>query len=150
MEISNIPIAFCVILGNLIICYIIITVLHVFILLNKIKSNQIKLKDEDFHKYLLYHTKFYIILKRNKSSRIQTLCCKKKFFLSCSKTHFENWRSYRYYKQYCNSRAENWWHISTQKSPNVGSSIAISEPMIAGLVFATGSPNSMKLGNLVQ
>ena len=39
MEISNIPIAFCVILGNLIICYIIITVLHVFILLNKIKSN---------------------------------------------------------------------------------------------------------------
>ena len=29
MEISNIPIAFCVILGNLIICYIIITVLHV-------------------------------------------------------------------------------------------------------------------------
>ena len=42
MEISNIPIAFCVILGNLIICYIIITVLHVFILLNKIKSNQIK------------------------------------------------------------------------------------------------------------
>ena len=41
MEISNIPIAFCVILGNLIICYIIITVLHVFILLNKIKSNQI-------------------------------------------------------------------------------------------------------------
>ena len=32
---------FCVILGNLIICYIIITVLHVFILLNKIKSNQI-------------------------------------------------------------------------------------------------------------
>ena len=42
MEISNIPIAFCVILGNLIICYIIITVLHVFILLNKIKSKQIK------------------------------------------------------------------------------------------------------------
>ena len=42
MEIRNIPIAFCVILGNLIICYIIITVLHVFILLNKIKSNQIK------------------------------------------------------------------------------------------------------------
>ena len=43
MEISNIPIALCVvILGNLIICYIIITVLHVFILLNKIKSNQIK------------------------------------------------------------------------------------------------------------
>ena len=39
MEISNIPIAFCVILGNLIICYLIITVLHVFILLNKIKSN---------------------------------------------------------------------------------------------------------------
>ena len=39
MEISSIPIAFCVILGNLIICYIIITVLHVFILLNKIKSN---------------------------------------------------------------------------------------------------------------
>ena len=42
MEISSIPIAFCVILGNLIICYIIITVSHVFILLNKIKSNQIK------------------------------------------------------------------------------------------------------------
>ena len=30
-EISNIPIAFCVILGKLIICYIIITVLYVFI-----------------------------------------------------------------------------------------------------------------------
>ena len=42
MEISSIPIAFCVILGNLIICYIIITVLHVFILLNKIKSNKKK------------------------------------------------------------------------------------------------------------
>ena len=38
MEISSIPIAFCVILGILIICYIIITVLHVFILLNKIKQ----------------------------------------------------------------------------------------------------------------
>ena len=37
MEIRSIPIAFCVILGNLIICYIIITVLHAFILLNKIK-----------------------------------------------------------------------------------------------------------------
>ena len=37
----------------------------------------------------------------------------------------------------------------TQKPPNVGSSIAISEPIIAGLVLA-GSPNSMKLGNLVQ
>ena len=74
----------------------------------------------------------------------------KKFFLSCSKTHFENRRSYRYYKQYCSSRAENWWHISTQKPPNVGSSIAISEPIIAGLVLATGSPNSMKLVNLVQ
>ena len=72
------------------------------------------------------------------------------FFLSCSKTHFENRRSYRYYKQYCSSRAENWWHISTQKPPNVGSSIAISEPIIAGLVLATESPNSMKLGNLVQ
>ena len=45
------------------------------------------LKDEDFHKYLLYHTKFYFILKRNKSSNFHTLCCKKKFFLSCSKTH---------------------------------------------------------------
>ena len=56
------------------------------------------------------------------------------------------------YKQYCSRRAENWWHISTQKQPNVGSSIAISEPIsiIAGLVLATGSPNSMKLGNLVQ
>ena len=81
------------------------------------------LKDEDFHKYLLYHTKFYFILKRNKSSYFHTLCCKKTFFLSCSKTHFE---------------------------PNVGSSIAISEPIIAGLVLATESPNSMKLGNLVQ
>ena len=108
------------------------------------------LKDEDFHKYLLYHTKFYFILKRNKSSNFHTLCCKKKFFLSCSKTHFENRRYYRYYKQYCNSRAENWWHISTQKPPNVGTSIAISEPIIAGLVLATRSPNSMKLGNLVQ
>ena len=107
------------------------------------------LKDEDFHKYLLNHTKCYFILKRNKSYNFHTLCCKKKFFLSCSKTHFENRRSYRYYKQYCSSRAENWWHISAQKPPNVGS-IAISEPIIAGLVLATGSPNSMKLGNLVQ
>ena len=46
------------------------------------------LKDEDFHKYLLYHTIFYFILKRNKSSNSHTLCCKTKFFLSCSKTHF--------------------------------------------------------------
>ena len=94
------------------------------------------LKDEDFHKYLLYHTIFYFILKRNKSSNFHTLCCKKKFFPSCSKTHFENRRSYCYYKQYCSSRAENWWHISTQKPPNIGSSIAISEPIIAGLVLA--------------
>ena len=46
---------------------------------------------------------------------------------------------------YC--RAENWWHISTQKPPNVGSSSAISEPIIAGLVSARGLPNPMKLGN---
>ena len=98
------------------------------------------LKDEDFHKYLLYHTIFNFILKRNKSSNFHTLCCKKKFFLSCSKTRFENRRSCRYYKQYCSSRAENWWHISTQKPPNVGSSIAISEPIIAGLVLATDHP----------
>ena len=84
------------------------------------------LKNENFHKYLLYHTIFYFLLKRNKSSNFHTLCCKKKFFLSCSKTHFENRRSYRYYKQYCSSRAENCWHISTQKPPNIGSSIAIS------------------------
>ena len=108
------------------------------------------LKDEDFHKYLLCHTKFYFILKRNKSSYFHTLYCKKTFFLSCSKTHFENRRSYHYCKQYCSSRAENWLHISTQKPPNVGSSIAISEPIIAGLVLARESPNSMKLGNLVQ
>ena len=44
-------------------------------------------------------------------------------------------------------RAENWWHISTQKPPNVGSSSAISEPRIAGLVSARGLPNPMKLGN---
>ena len=43
---------------------------------------------------MLYHTKFYFILKRNKSSNFHTLCYKKKFFLSCSKTHFENRRSY--------------------------------------------------------
>ena len=43
--------------------------------------------------------------------------------------------------------AENWWHISTQKPPNVGSSSAISEPIIAGLVSARGLPNPMKLGN---
>ena len=49
MEMSNIPIAFCVILGNLIICYIIITVLHV--LFCWIKSNQIKIKSKDA-KYL--------------------------------------------------------------------------------------------------
>ena len=108
-----------------------------------------------------YITKFYFILKRNKSSNFYrlhiigyfilcTLSSLKNFFLSCSKTHFENRRSYRYYKQYCSSRAENWWHISTQKPPNVGSSIAISEPIIAGLVLAMGSPNSMKLGNLVH
>ena len=45
------------------------------------------------------------------------------------------------------TRAENWWHISTQKPPNVGSSSAISEPIIAGLVSARGLPNPMKLGN---
>ena len=45
------------------------------------------------------------------------------------------------------SRAENWWHISTQKPPKVGSSSAISEPIIAGLVSARGLPNPMKLGN---
>ena len=44
-------------------------------------------------------------------------------------------------------RAENWWHISTQKPPNVGSSIAIPEPIIAGLVSARGLPNPVKLGN---
>ena len=38
------------------------------------------------------------------------------------------------------SRAENWWHISTQKPPNVGSSSAISEPIIAGLVSARDYP----------
>ena len=38
-------------------------------------------------------------------------------------------------------------HISTQKPPNVGSSSAISEPIIAGLVSARGLPNPMKLGN---
>ena len=47
-------------------------------------------------------------------------------------------------------RAENWWHISTQKPPNVGSSSAISEPIIAGLVSARGPPNPMKLGNQLQ
>ena len=47
-------------------------------------------------------------------------------------------------------RAENWWHISTQKPPNVGSSIAISEPIIAGLVSARGRPNPVKLGIQVQ
>ena len=56
MEISNIPIAFCVILGNLIICYIIITVLHVFILLNKIKSN---LKSEKGTKTTFSNSKYY-------------------------------------------------------------------------------------------
>ena len=118
--------------------------------LSKSEIDNTLLKDEDFHKYLLYHTIFYFILKRNKSSNFHTLCCKKNFFLSFSKTHFENRRSYHYCKQYCSSRAENWWNISTQKPPNVGSSIAISEPIIAGLVLATESPNSMKLGNLVQ
>ena len=44
-------------------------------------------------------------------------------------------------------RAENWWHISTKKPPNIGSSSAISEPIIAGLVSARGLPNPMKLGN---
>ena len=38
------------------------------------------------------------------------------------------------------NRAENWWHISTQKPPNVGSSSAISEPIIAGLVSARNYP----------
>ena len=57
MEISNIPIAFCVILGNLIICYIIITVLHVFILLNKIKSNIIY-QHGDFEVILLRHINY--------------------------------------------------------------------------------------------
>ena len=42
------------------------------------------------------------------------------------------------------TRAENWWHFSTQKPPNVGSSIAISEPIIAGLVSARRQPNPMK------
>ena len=47
-------------------------------------------------------------------------------------------------------RAENLWHIFTQKPLNVGSSIAISEPIIAGLVSARGPLNPMKLGNQVQ
>ena len=89
----------------------------------KSEINNTLLKDDDFHKYLLYHTTFFFHLKRK---ALHTLCCKKTFFLSCSKTHFENRRSYRYCKQYCSSRAENWWHISTQKPPNIGSSIAIS------------------------
>ena len=38
------------------------------------------LKDEDFHKYLLYHTKFYFILKKSKTSNFYTRCCKKNFF----------------------------------------------------------------------
>ena len=59
------------------------------------------LKDEYFYKYLLYHTKFNFILKRSISSNFRTICFKKKNFLSCSKTHFENRRSYCYYKQYC-------------------------------------------------
>ena len=41
MEISSTPIAFCVILGIVIMCNTIITVQHVLILLNKVKSNQI-------------------------------------------------------------------------------------------------------------
>ena len=52
---------------------------------------------------------------------------------------------YKYFEKF--TRAENWWHISTQKPPNVGSSSAISEPIIAGLVSAKGLPNPMKLGN---
>ena len=46
--ISSIPIALCVIIGQLITCYITITVLHVFILLNKIKSNQFKFDQKYF------------------------------------------------------------------------------------------------------
>ena len=42
MEISSTPIAFCVILGIVIMCNTIITVKLVLILLNKVKSNQIK------------------------------------------------------------------------------------------------------------
>ena len=32
------------------------------------------------------------------------------------------------------SRAENWWHISTQKPPNVGSSTAHTGPAILGWI----------------
>ena len=46
------------------------------------------------------------------------------------------------------TRADNWWHISTQQPPNVGSSIAISEPIIAGLVSARRPPNPMKCSDL--
>ena len=48
------------------------------------------------------------------------------------------------------ARAENWGHISTQNPPNVGSSITISEPIIAGLVSARGPPDPMKLGSQLQ
>ena len=103
-------------------CYIISPIIK-YNIIQRAKSeiDNTLLKDEDFHKYLLYHTKFYIYFKEKyKSSYFHTLCCKKTFFLSCSKTHFENRRSYRYCKQYCSSRAENWWHISTQKRPTLG------------------------------
>ena len=71
------------------------------------------LKDEDFHKYLLNHTKCYFILKRNKSYNFHTLCCKKKFFLSCSKTHFENRRSCNIQISHNRALLENtlFWHF---------------------------------------
>ena len=74
MEISSIPIAFCVILGNLIICYIIITVLHVFILLNKIKSNQIKprMKHLSYEDHLIKLNLTTLERRRERGDIIQT------------------------------------------------------------------------------
>ena len=75
---------------------------------------------------------------------------------SCKNTHAKTTDAYTDAEHSSNAnthsilvhnRAENWWHISTQKPPNVGSSSAISEPIIAGLVSARGLPKPMKLGN---
>ena len=44
-------------------------------------------------------------------------------------------------------RAENWWHISTQKPPNVGSSSANVRAHNCWISLSEGLPNPMKLGN---
>ena len=62
-------------------CYIISPIIK-YNIIQRAKSEigNTLLKDEDFHKYLLYHTKFYFILKRNISHLIFILYVVRRHF----------------------------------------------------------------------